>query len=107
MHGCLCLLVKLQLEEALGWQLAPPWTSLFALGKAGDAGNGSGDGEFICPVAAALVPGLGLVVRDYLGARLQVFSTPDMVAMRRMAPIRVAWMVATACAIFRRSLSSR
>ena len=48
------------------------------------------------------------MVRDYgHGGRLQVFTTPDMLAMQRMATIRVAWMVATARAILRRSLSSR
>ena len=66
---------------------------------------GGGDGEFANPAALALVPGLGLVVREYYGRRLQVFSTPDMMAMRRMAPIRVAWMVAAARAILCRSLS--
>ena len=75
-----------------------------SLGKAG-GGYGSGDGEFYGPVALALVPGLGLVVREWEGVRLQVLSTPDMMAMTRMAPIRVAWMAAAARAIFRRSLS--
>lgn len=42
---------------------------------------GNRDGEFGSPVALAVVPGLGLVVREYNGGRLQVFSTPDMVAM--------------------------
>ena len=71
-------------------------------------GYGNGDGEFANPAALALVPGLGLVVRENgNGGRLQVFSTPDMVAMRRMAPIRVSWMAAAARAIFRRSVSSR
>ena len=65
-----------------------------SLGKAGGEW-GSGDGEFIYPVALALVPGLGLVVREFSnGGRLQVFSTPDMIAMRRMSVIRVAWMSA-------------
>ncbi len=37
---------------------------------------GSGDGEFDCPSALALVPGLGLVVRGYsfVNGRLQVFG---------------------------------
>ena len=77
------------------------------LGKAG-GGHGFEDGEFSHPYALALVPGIGLVVRESgNGGRLQVFSTPDMVAMRRMAPIRVSWMAAAARAIFRRSVSSR
>ena len=75
------------------------------LGKAG-GGYGYGDGEFANPAALALVPDMGLVVREYYGRRLQVFSTPDMMAMRRMAPIRVSWMVAAARAILRRSESS-
>ena len=68
------------------------------LEKAG-GGSGSGDGEFCYPVALALVPGLGLVVQEYNDGRLQVFSTPDMVAMQRMSHIRVAWMAAAARAI--------
>jgi hypothetical protein len=50
-----------------------------SLGKAGKAGGGwgSGDGEFCCPSALAVVPGLGLVVREegvLCGGRLQVFG---------------------------------
>ena len=75
------------------------------LGNA-DGGYRDGDGGLSGPISLALVPGLGLVVREFgNGGRLQVFSTPDMVAMRRMAPIRVSWMVAAARAIFRKSLS--
>ena len=74
------------------------------LGKAGGM-YGDGNGEFCHPAALALVPGLGLVVREYgNGRRLQVLPTPDMVNMRRMAPIRVAWMGAVARAILRRSV---
>ncbi len=43
------------------------------LGKAG-GGHGSGDGEFNCAAALAVVPGLGLVVREYGNPRLQVFG---------------------------------
>ncbi len=53
---------------------------------------GHGDGEFSCPTAVALVPGLGLVVRDCGG--LQFFATPEVVAMASMSAARVAWMVA-------------
>jgi hypothetical protein len=35
---------------------------------------GSGDGEFSCPSALALVPGLGLVVRESMNGRFQVFG---------------------------------
>ncbi len=44
-----------------------------SLGKAG-GGQGSGDGEFWYPSALAVVPGLGLVVRDCWNNRLQVFG---------------------------------
>ncbi len=44
-----------------------------SLGKAG-GGEGSGDGEFHAPTALAVVPGLGLVVREYGNDRLQVFG---------------------------------
>jgi hypothetical protein len=58
---------------------------------------GSGDGEFDCPSALALVPGLGLVVRDIAsGGRVRVFATPDAIAMASMSALRVAWMVAVA-----------
>ena len=64
------------------------------LGKAG-GGLGSVDGELYGPAALALVPGLGLIVRDCWNSRLQVFSTPDMLAMRAMSAIRVGWMTST------------
>ena len=35
---------------------------------------GSGDGEFNGPSALALVPGLGLVVREFGNGRFQVFG---------------------------------
>ena len=66
-----------------------------SLGKAG-GGHGSGDGEFNCPTAVAVVPGLGLVVRECGNERLQVFATPDAIAMAAMSCMRVAWMVAVA-----------
>jgi hypothetical protein len=92
-----------------------------SLGKAG-GGRGSGDGEYWFPVALAVVPGLGLVVREQVAvvrglglmvreqvvpglglvvreARLQVFATPDTIAMAAMSPFRVAWMVAVARAV--------
>jgi hypothetical protein len=42
----------------------------------GKPGGGSGDegGEFSAPVSLAVVPGLGLVVREYVSGRLQVFG---------------------------------
>jgi hypothetical protein len=73
-----------------------------ALGKAG-GGAGSGDGEFWSPTTVAVVPGLGLVVRELGNPRLQVFATPDTIAMAAMSPHRVAWMTVVARAILRRS----
>jgi DNA-binding beta-propeller fold protein YncE len=72
-----------------------------SLGKAG-GGYGSGDGEFWGPTALAVVPGLGLVVREAGNRRLQVFATPDAIAMATMSPARVAWMAAVARGVFRR-----
>ena len=65
--------------------------------------RGSGDGEFYGPTALALVPGLGLVVREFGNdGRLQVFATPDAIAMAAMSGVRVAWMVAAARGVARR-----
>jgi hypothetical protein len=72
-----------------------------SLGKAG-GGYGSGDGEFDFPVALAVVPGLGLVVREHDGCRLQVFATPDTIAMAAMSHVRVAWMTVVARGVVRR-----
>jgi hypothetical protein len=44
-----------------------------SLGKAG-GGYGVEDGEFCMPTALVIVPGLGLVVREYTIERLQVFG---------------------------------
>jgi hypothetical protein len=44
-----------------------------SLGKVG-GGYGRGDGEFCVPTALAVVPGLGLVVREWGNDRLQVFG---------------------------------
>jgi hypothetical protein len=63
------------------------------VGKAG-GGRGRGDGEFWFPSALAVVAGLGLVVREDGNSRLQVFATPDTIAMAGMSNFRVAWMVA-------------
>ena len=73
------------------------------LGRVGGR-PGIRDGEFYCPASLALVPGLGLIVRDKL--RLQVFSTPDMLAMRAMSDVRVGWMTATYRAVVNRHLGS-
>ncbi len=73
------------------------------LGKAGGRA-GSGDGEFWFPSALAVVPGLGLVVRDSGNHRLQVFATPDTIAMASMSHVRVAWMYVVARGVMRRQL---
>ncbi len=66
------------------------------LGKAGGR-RGIGDGEFYSPTTLTVVPGLGLVVREWGNVgRLQVFATPDAIAMAAMSPDRVAWMTAVA-----------
>ena len=44
------------------------------VGRARLGKMGSGDGEFIDPSALALVPGLGLVVRESYNGRFQVFG---------------------------------
>jgi hypothetical protein len=55
-------------EDGIGYNGRRP-----TLGKA-DGDSGSGDGEFRNPTALALVPGLGLVVREEGNGRLQVFA---------------------------------
>ena len=78
-------------------------THLGALyGQGGDA-----DGRFRQCCALAMVPGLGLVVREKENARLQVFSTPCEIAMRTMSPTRVAWMAATYRAAVKRQFFRR
>ena len=67
------------------------------VGRARLGKRGSGDGEFRFPSALALVPGLGLVVREWDNeGRFQVFASPDAIAMVSMSVARVAWMVAVA-----------
>jgi hypothetical protein len=84
-------------SDGVGGDVGQPF-----LGKAG-GGYGSGDGEFFTPVALATVPGLGLVVRDCTNERLQVFATPDTIAMyTNMSSIRIAWMSTCARAVFNR-----
>ncbi len=55
---------------------------------------GNNDGQFMEPSALALVPGLGLVVRDC--SSLQFFATPDVIAMASMSACRAAWLGAVA-----------
>jgi hypothetical protein len=72
------------------------------VGRASLGKWGIGDGEFYCPSALALVPGLGLVVREEGCSRVQLFATPDAIAMASMSPLRVAWMAAVARGTIRR-----
>ena len=49
--------------------------------------------DFLLPSALALVPWLGLLVREEARqGRIQVFATPDVMAMSGMSENRVAWM---------------
>jgi hypothetical protein len=61
---------------------------------------GSWDVLFSGPTALAALPCVGLVVRD-LGdeGRVQLFATPDAIAMASMSPCRVAFMGAVARAV--------
>jgi hypothetical protein len=70
--------------------LKPAWAPL--------RGGPPGDSEELrWPAALALVPGLGLVVReDRIEGRLRVFASPDVVAVASMSAWRVAWMAAAA-----------
>jgi hypothetical protein len=58
--------------------------------------RGCGDGELESPTALALVPGVGLVVREGNGRRVQVFATIDAVLMASMSGCRVGWIIAVA-----------
>ena len=77
------------------------------VGRARMGSKDCGDGVFGCPSALALVPSLGLVVRGTAnGGRVQVFATPDAIAMASMSVPRVAWMVAvTRGRVFRQQCS--
>jgi hypothetical protein len=58
-------------------------------------GLGFEDGEFYEPTVLAMVRGVGLMVRDSSReGRVQVYITPDVVAMDGISSLRMAWMVA-------------
>jgi hypothetical protein len=104
-HVATGLKAPFDVEECEGGWLVPCLSSHtieFVGGGVGEGGaslgvGGSGDGEFDLPSALALVPGLGLVVREYgNGGRLQFFATPGAIAMSSMSAVRVGWMVAVA-----------
>jgi hypothetical protein len=54
-------------------------------------------GEFSMPTALALARGVGLAVR--CGYRVQVFTTPDAIAMASVSAPRLGWMVGVARAL--------
>jgi hypothetical protein len=59
--------------------------------------SGDRDTDLMFPSALAVVPGLGLVVREGGDSkRLQFFASPDVIAMASMSPCRVAWMAGVA-----------
>jgi hypothetical protein len=95
-----------------GWLVACHYshTIEFASGVVGGGvaraslGKG-GRGEFFVPSALALVPGLGLVVRDC--TRLQFFATPDAIAQASMSACRVAWLGAVARCVVARSSTAK
>lgn len=59
-------------------------------------GNGNGPGrrgmQLRRPGALALVPGLGVAVREDAGDKIKVLASPDTIAMAAMSTVRVAWM---------------
>ncbi len=58
--------------------------------------------------ALAVVPGVGLVVREEgNGGRLQVFATPDTIAMASMSHVRAAWLGVVARAVLWRQALAR
>ena len=46
-------------------------------------------------------PWARLVVREVHRQRLQVFATPDTIAMSAMSPVRVAWMAVVSRGVLR------
>jgi hypothetical protein len=61
--------------------------------------------DFMLPSALALVPSLGLLVREEARqGRIQVFATPDVMAMAAMSAYRVAWIGSVARGVMRRQL---
>lgn len=70
------------------------------VGMDGRAALGQCGEPLFRPVALALVPGLGLVVREKTAGRLQFFATPDIMAMASMSAFRLGWLIT----VFRGSL---
>jgi len=80
-----------------GWAVVD-WRGhrILFVGGASDQGFlgafGNGHGGLIWPSAVAFVPGLGLIVREHGNGRVQLFATPDAVAMAAMSVMRTTWM---------------
>jgi hypothetical protein len=113
-HIATGLRVPFDVEEVEGgWLVACYGSDIVEFVCDGDGGDGGGrpflggcgvgGGVLRFPSALAVVPGLGLVVREVgKGGRVQVFATPDAVAMAAMSPARVSWMRAVVRAVLRR-----
>ena len=75
------------------------------LGATSFGRQGEGHSEFSWPTALALVPDLGLAVREFFnGGRLQVFAARDAIAMASMSVARTTWLACVARAVIRRTL---
>jgi hypothetical protein len=89
-----------------GWLVACNSTTIHHVGNGLKETNGKGKRVLCIPTTMALVPGLGLVVRDFL--RIHVFSTADAIAMAAMMAAmssnRVGWIVAVVRGIAARRL---
>ena len=78
-----------------------PYSGLVVSSEVGE--GDARDGELTSPSALALVPSLGLVVRELGGGgRVHFFGTPDAIAMASMSCCRVGWFVAVARGTLRR-----
>ena len=62
--------------------------------------------RFESPMALALVPGIGLFLREWRHESLRLFATPDAIIMGAMSPARAAWMVGVVRVILRRTTGS-
>jgi hypothetical protein len=78
-----------------------PYSGLVGSSEVGE--GDARDGELTSPSALALVPSLGLVVRELgSGGRVRFFGTPDAIAMASMSCCRVGWFAAVARGTLRR-----
>ena len=57
---------------------------------------GQGRSHFNTATAVTVMPGIGMVVREYIATTVHFLVTRDVIAMARMSRDRVAWMVAVA-----------